>query len=201
MDPEVGEVAVHMKEFGLNILGRAIYDSTFSEMTKPYSHALSVVHAAQGAEIVVKAMIAEKHPLLIFKKLPSMSSTESNLTIAKLFESGRSYEYEELPERLWAVTGYRFTKKDEFIEFGKLRNKIVHFAVPPMDHSLSTLKFCIEVMEPLINHFWNTSALPYAEEWDEEIVAEGHLEECLKMHEIEIPEHVNTYLHSHDESK
>ena len=48
-----------MREFGPCVLGRAIYDSTFSEMTRPFAHALAVVHAAHGAEIVLKARVAE----------------------------------------------------------------------------------------------------------------------------------------------
>jgi hypothetical protein len=53
MNPETKQVSQHMKEFGLHILGRAIYDATFSEMTRPFAHMLSVVHAAHGAEILI----------------------------------------------------------------------------------------------------------------------------------------------------
>lgn len=55
MNPETKQVSQHMKEFGLHILGRAIYDATFSEMMRPFAHMLSVVHAAHGAEILIKA--------------------------------------------------------------------------------------------------------------------------------------------------
>jgi hypothetical protein len=44
MNPETKQVSQHMKEFGLHILGRAIYDATFSEMTRPFAYMLSVVH-------------------------------------------------------------------------------------------------------------------------------------------------------------
>ena len=69
--PDTREVAAHMREFGLAILGRAAYDLTFSEMMAPYKHAMAIGHAAHGAEIVIKARIAQEHPLLLFTHLPN----------------------------------------------------------------------------------------------------------------------------------
>src|SRR3989442_1022235 len=128
--PDTREVAAHMREFGLSILGRAVYDATFAEIGRPFAHPLAVVTAAHGAEIVLKARIAEEHPLLIFRKLPSPTSTAGSLTIAELFEHGRSAEYEDLPALLWASTGYRLSRQESYFAFGRLRNKIVHLAVP-----------------------------------------------------------------------
>ena len=68
MHPDTREVAAHMKELGLTVLGRAIHDSTFSETMRPFAHGLAVVHAAHGAEIVLKARIAQEHPLLLPKE-------------------------------------------------------------------------------------------------------------------------------------
>lgn len=48
-----------MREFGLAILGRAVYDLTFSEMMAPFKHSMAVGLAAQGAEISIKARIAQ----------------------------------------------------------------------------------------------------------------------------------------------
>jgi len=194
MHPDTRKVAEHMKKFGLCILGRAIYDSTFSEMTRPFAHALAVVHAAHGAEITLKARIAEEHPLLMFAKLPKPSTTFGDLTIAELFEHGRSHDYHDLPNLLWAATGYRLSKFNEFQRFGDLRNQIVHFAVPDVDLSVEALRFCIEVMEPILDDFWKASAIPMAEEWDEVIVSDGHLQEQLQQHEIIVPQCVAKHL-------
>ncbi len=107
MHPETKQVVKHMKEFGFHVLGRAIYDATFSEMMRPFAHVLSVVHVAHGAEILIKARIAQEHPLLIFKSYPKSSTTKDLLSIKELFEYGRTLMYSELPEVLWASTGYR----------------------------------------------------------------------------------------------
>jgi hypothetical protein len=169
-----------MQEFGLAILGRAIYDATFSEQTRPFAHALAIVHAAHGAEMVLKARVAEEHPLLIFSKLPSPNSTADVLTIAELFEHGRSYDYSELPNLVWAASGYRIPRVDQYQAFGRLRNAIAHFAVPEIELDREVLRFCFEVMEPFVDHCWKQSAIPYAEEWDESIVSDGYLQERLK---------------------
>ncbi len=179
MHPDTREVAHHMREFGLTILGRATYDVTFSEMTKPFAHAMAVAHAAHGAEIAIKARIAQEHPLLLFKSLPKSTNAENQLTVAELFEYGRTIEFHDLPESLWAATGIRMDGVEEYQRFGKLRNTIIHFAVPDHDFACETLKFLFQVMEPLGHRFWDTSILPYASEWDEVAVSDGYLEERL----------------------
>lgn len=186
MHPDTREMATHMKQFGLSILGRAIYDATFAEIMKPFSHALAVVHAAHGAEIVLKARIAQEHPLLVFDRLPPQTSTAGILTGEQLFDHGKTVAYSDLPNLLWASTGHRLTKTAEYQQFGELRNKIVHFAVPEIDLSKAALKFCIEVIEPVLEDFWKESAIPYAETWDPEIVVDGYLEKCLMDNGVQI---------------
>lgn len=138
-----------MREFGCYTLGRAIVDVTFSEMMKPYAHASAVTLAAHAAEIIVKSRIATEHPLLIFDTLPKSTSTTQLLSIKELFEYGKTIMYSDLPERLWAATGYRMKDAKRFLEFGKLRNKIMHFAVPNEEVSVTTLEFAFEVIDPM----------------------------------------------------
>lgn len=185
MHPDTREVAKHMKEFGLCVLGRAIYDATFSEMGAPFAHAMAVVHAGHGAEIVLKARIAEEHPLLIFEKLPATKVTDGHLTLAELFEHGRSCEYAALPNLLWAATGYRMKHLDQYQDFGRLRNLIVHFAVPNVDLSDQALRFCLQVMEPVIDDFWKDTALTKAEEFDTEIIGAGYLRNAIGRMKLE----------------
>lgn len=186
MHPDTKEVAKHMREFGLTILGRAAYDMTFNEMMRPYAHAMAVGEAAHGAEIVMKARIAEEHPLLIFTNLPKSANAEDQLTVHELFEYGRTIQFNELPEALWAATGIRMGRVEQYQQFGKLRNAIIHFAVPANDYHGETFKFLFEVMEPLVQQFWNESIMSYASEWDEVTVSDGYLEEQLVQCGIEI---------------
>lgn len=186
MHPDTRAVAEHMRQFGLTILGRAAYAVTFSEMGAPFAHAMAVCHAAHGAEITIKARIAEEHPLLLFTSLPKSANAEDKLTIGELFEYGRTTQFQELPESLWATTGIRMDHVEQYERFGKLRNIITHFAVPDSDLACETLRFLFQVMEPLVNRLWEQSILPYAGQWDEVTVSDGYLEESLVSCGIEI---------------
>jgi hypothetical protein len=175
-----------MKEFGFHVLGRAIYDATFSETMRPFAHVLSVVHAAHGAEILIKARIAEEHPLLIFKSYPKSNTTKDSLSIKELFEYGRTLMYSELPEVLWAATGYRIKELDRYQKFGALRNTIVHFAAPDCEASAETLKFAFEVFDPIVRDFWGESFIDYSEYWDDVIISEGYLREQIEELNIQV---------------
>lgn len=113
----------------------------------------------------------------MFEQLPKSKNADGLLTITELFEHGRTVTYSELPERLWSTTGVRLAKAADFIEFGKLRNKIIHFAVPNVDLPSEVLRFVFEIMEPMMDAFWGESVVPYAEEWDEVIASDGYLGE------------------------
>lgn len=183
-----------MREFGLAALARAVYEVSFSEMYAPYSHAMAVSHAANGAEILLKARIAQEHPLLIFETLPKSNTTKGKLTVAELLKHGRTIQYSELPERVWATAAIRIPRLAEFKEFGRLRNKIVHFAVPEKDYSKEVLKFAFEVIDPLVQLFWDDSILNYIDEWDEVTVSEGYFAEQLKFHNLKLNKKTRTLL-------
>ena len=125
---------------------------------------LGVVQMAHACELLIKARIAEEHPLLIFSELPKSTTEIPILNFKSLVESGKTFQYSELPERLWATTGYKF--KNEQIklykEFGKLRNTIQHFVTPEdKDISKETLKFAFGVIEPFINDSWGLYVADY----------------------------------------
>jgi len=185
MHQDTKQVAAHMKEFAFNILGRAIYDATYSEMMRPFAHVLSVVHAAHGAEILIKSRIAEEHPLLIFSAYPKSKTTDSLLTMEELFKHGRTLTYSELPEVLWATTGYRMKEVDEFLKFGALRNGLVHFAAPTFNAATETLRFTFEVVDPIARDIWGETFIEYAGYWDE-VIFEGHLMEQLEDAAIQL---------------
>ena len=186
MHPDTIEISQHMKDFSFNILGRAIYDACFSEMTKPFSHTLAIVHAAHGAEILIKARIAKEHPLLIFNKLPKSNTTLDKLSISELFEYGKTYNYSDLPELLWATTGFRIKEEKRFLEFGNLRNIIIHFAAPEINSTLETLKYIFEVIDPLSWDLWQETFVTYAQDWDDVIIGEKYLQEQLAINKINI---------------
>lgn len=174
MHPDTRNIAGHMREFGLALLGHALKGATFSECANAYAHAISVVTAANAAEILIKARIAEEHPLLIFTKLPHPDPAQL-LDIDALMEKGRTLMYEDLPSILWAATGYRINLLEQYKKFGRLRNTITHLAVPDEDLSAEVYHFIFQVLEPIVWDFWKEDIIGYYEDLleEEEYVAEN----------------------------
>lgn len=180
MENNKKQIANHMRDFGCYALGRAVYECIYSELMRPYVHVMAVTTAAHAAELIIKAKIVEEHPLLIFDILPKSTSTTGALEIADLIERGRTIQYSDLPDRLWASTGYRIKSLEQYQSFGKLRNAIMHFTIPEANHAHETLRFAFEVVDPLLQDLWDESLIPYAEEWDEAIVTDGYLQEQME---------------------
>src|SRR5437588_8675888 len=83
---------------------------------------LSVLQAAHAAELLIKARIAQEHPLLIFEQLPRFKQASgARLDLEDLFKQGRTFQWADLPDRLWAATGLSIPDKATFDTFGKLR--------------------------------------------------------------------------------
>lgn len=164
------ELISHMRKFGLCMLGKGLANANVSEMLSPYNHAMAIVHIGHGTELIIKARIAQEHPLLIFSTIPkSSASLDSRLGIIDLLEKGQTITFSELPERLWAATGYKIPNTEFYNKFGKLRNQIIHLAVPN-DQELSdiALQFGFGVIERLVNDWWDTTLLEFAREYDSE---------------------------------
>ena len=122
---------------------------------------MCVAHVAHAAEILLKARIAQEHPLLIFSKLPK-SNDSSSLTLMNLLESGRTFSYEELPDRLWAVTGTKIEKADEYRKFGRLRNQVIHFSMANAARlDILTLQYSFDILDPLVENFWGKSVIDF----------------------------------------
>ena len=108
------------------------------------------------------------------------------LSMKELFEHGRTLIYSELPEALWAATGYRIKKSDAFLKFGTLRNGLVHFAAPEFNAAAETLKFAFEVMDPIARDFWDESFIEYAQDWDDVIISDGYLSEQINQAKLKV---------------
>ena len=165
MNPELSGVAEHMLGLGLGSMQHALRLSLYSDYDNRWWGELSVLHAAHAAEILIKARIAQEHPLLIFQQIPKPAPGRTDpLSFEDLLESGTTLQYNELPQRLWAATGIRLEKEDLYARFGRLRNSIQHFASPRTDPRDRTLEFIFEVVDPFIGAQWGLYAIDYNEE-------------------------------------
>jgi hypothetical protein len=104
--------------------------------------------------------------LLIFDQLPrSTQAAGPDLNLDDLFKAGRTIQWSDLPERLWASTGLSIPSRHRYDAFGKLRNGLQHFApVPGGDPGAETLRFVFEVVDPFINQCWGLFAVDYDED-------------------------------------
>jgi hypothetical protein len=167
MHSDTHQIASHMKDFGLHAFGRSIVDVVFCEITNPYAHAMGVIRCAHAAELLIKARIAEEHPLLIFEKLPRPKGQENKLLdINTLLNEGRTIMYSDLPDLLWAATGQCIRDIERYQSFGRLRNAITHLGIPDANLSHETLLYGFNVIEPLVRNFWDIDVLKYLEEYD-----------------------------------
>ena len=168
MNEQLKSISEHMLDLGLGALAHANWHSNYQSIENDRWPELSVLQAAHAAEILIKARIAEEHPLLIFEQLPRSPQVDSgSLELRHLFEKGRTVQYSDLPDRLWATTGVRIPNVETFQDFGKLRNTIQHFAPPnERDCSQETIEFIFKVIDPFINECWGLYAVDYNEDYE-----------------------------------
>lgn len=166
MNPRLSAVFEHMRDLGLGALAHANGHANYTSFDNDKWPELSVLQAAHAAEILIKARIAQEHPLLIFEQLPRSTQINGDmLEIRHLVEKAKTIQYVELPDHLWAVTGIYLDNVEKYQAFGRLRNAIQHFVPPPnIDYSLKTIEFIFGVIDPFINKCWGLYAIDYNED-------------------------------------
>lgn len=195
MNPELKNISEHILAMGIGVLSQAqrnVFYTSYGYDSRLDEGVYGVLQAAHAAELIIKAAIAEQHPLLIFSNLPKSTKEEDGfLSLNDLFESGKTIQYVDLPERLWAATGYKIEAIDLFNGFGKLRNCIQHFATPDRDLRTETTYFIYNVIDPILGHFWSKHAIEYVDlDGYEDDIFEMINERGLK---VRCPEHMQKY--------
>lgn len=165
MEKELKGVHKHMLSLGLGALTHANWHANHHSLDNEYWAELSVIQAAHAAEILIKARIAQEHPLLIFEQLPKPEgSGESSLELEHLIENGRTFQFKDLPHRLWATTGITVPNLELYQSFGRLRNAIQHFTAPDEDASYRAIEFIYGVIDPFIHRCWDLCAVDFNED-------------------------------------
>ena len=139
----------------------ALYDP----MTE-YWENMSILNAALAGELIIKAIVAKEHPLLIFRDLFQIENAEcDDLNLENLIEKGRTYNFEHLPRLLWVTTGDRVPNLEAFEALRKARNSIQHFCAPdhPSLRRLS-LEFLYKNVDPLLKKHFDLCAIEYHED-------------------------------------
>lgn len=160
------DIWLHMRDLGLGALAHANRHAAYVAINGHRWSELSVLQAAHAAELLIKARIAEEHPLLIFEQLPkSTQVTGQELSPDDLFRQGRTVQWSDLPDRLWATTGLKIPNRQRYDNFGKLRNGLQHFApTDSQDPGEEALRFIFDVVDPFINQCWELFAVDFDED-------------------------------------
>ncbi len=165
MNPLLRGTWENIRELGLAALAHANRHAAYMSWENSRWSDLSVLRAAHAAELIIKARIAQEHPLLIFDQLPRSTQAEGSIMeLTDLFRSGRTIQWNELPDRLWASTGLHIPQRAQFDSFGRLRNGIQHFGPSDGDPAQATLEFIFSVVDPFINQCWGLHAIDFDED-------------------------------------
>lgn len=163
---------------------------------------MSILDAAHAGELFLKAVIAQAHPLLIFRDLFSLDkSAQEPLDLRHVIEHGRTYNLEHLPKLLWVVHGERLPDLDSFEELRKARNAIQHFCAPDIDRPGDlSLTFLYRNIDPLIKRHFSVDAVNFVAEDEQGYLIEQlvRLELCfsssgvIEISEFDISEALET---------
>ena len=163
-EDSVNSIAAHMRALGLGALAHANWHANYMSFTNEYWPELSVVQAAHAGELLIKARIAEEHPLLIFERFPKVSD-DTILDQSLLAREGRTLTYRELPNRLRVTAGVSVPEIEQYLAFGRLRDSIQHFLPPrDVDFSAEAIRYIYAVLDPFINECWGLFAVDFNED-------------------------------------
>lgn len=166
MNPALRGIPDRIVHLAKGALAQANTHAVYFDSGREYWDTICILNTAHAGELFLKAIIAREHPLLIFKDLFALDDKkEESLDVETLIQRGRTYDFERLPQILWAVTGRRVPNLDCFERLRRARNAIQHFCASEEQdfHSLS-LEFIYTIIDPLIAEVFGLCAINYHED-------------------------------------
>lgn len=181
MKHKLNDVPKRMLRLGLAALSHANTHANFISFENDMWAELSVLQVAHAMEILIKARIAQEHPLLIFDSLPKSSQVD-HLHYESLLNKAKTVQYSDLPDHLWATTGMTIENVNLYKTFGQLRNSIQHFAYPESkDCSQLSIQYIYEIIDPFICQCWGLYAVDYYEDSEPTFLLEALIAREIKF--------------------
>jgi hypothetical protein len=184
MHPHLIDIPRRILSVAIGALTQANQHAVYYDPGMDHWEDMCILNAAQAGELFLKAIVAQEHPLLIFRDLFQLNDpTNHDLTIEHIIEKGRTYDFEHLPKLLWVATGERLPDVDSFERLRKARNAIQHFCSPSdnVDLRRLSLEFLYKNIDPLINKRFGLCAIEYHEDVS---VGYDYVVSCLIKHEL-----------------
>lgn len=174
-------------------LKRANTDAVFFDWGMEHRRSFAPLAAAHAGELVVKALIAREHPLLLFKNIGE-KATEDEIDLAWLLKNGRTHDFSRLPSVLWATSGTEIPDIESYRRIAELRNQIQHFVADrDSDVQYDCLNFIYSNIDPLLQeHFGLVACEFHEDEFHDYVIG------CLLAHQIKFttPEEIFFLLRS-----
>lgn len=166
MNPALEDIPERILDLAVGALTQANTHAVYFDPGNEHWEHICVLNTAHAGELFLKAIIAREHPLLIFKDLFKLGDNQGELLgIEALIQRGRTHDFEQLPQILWAVTGRRIPNQTCFERLRKARNAIQHFCAPDaQDFRALSLEFIYTIIDPLIADVFDLCAIEFHED-------------------------------------
>lgn len=163
-----------------NALRRANTDAVYFDLGMGHRQTLAPLAAAHAGELVLKALIAKEHPLLLFKNIGE-KSTDDEIDLDWLLKNGRTHDFSKLPSVLWATSGIRVPDMGSYMRIAAIRNQIQHFVDDQDgDFQYDCLNFIYSNIDPLLHKYFGIATCEFHEdEFDDHVIG------CLLSHQIQ----------------
>jgi hypothetical protein len=167
MHQDLKEIPDRILQVAIGALTQANQHAVYYDPGMDHWDHMCVLNAALAGELFIKAIVAQEHPLLIFRDLFQLDDPSNlDLTVQHVIEKGKTYNFEHLPKLLWVCTGERIPDLTNFENLRKARNAIQHFCAPADQSDLRrlTLEFLYNNIDPLIHKHLGLCAIEYHED-------------------------------------
>jgi hypothetical protein len=180
---DLASIPERVLDLCINTLRQANTQACFADPYLEYRNDLAILSAAQTGELLLKAIIAKEHPLLIFRDLPTLEDTNiDEIELSRVIEKGRTHDYVQLPKLLWVVTGRKVPNQELYKKVGQLRNAVQHFCVPDgVDLSHWARRYIYEIVDPLLYENFSLHAIEYH---DDISIGYDYVVACLLKSEL-----------------
>lgn len=164
-------ISARILGLAIDALTRANTDAVFLDRGKEHRRSLAPLAAAHAGELLLKAMIAKEHPLLLFKNIGE-KITNDEIDLNWLLKNGRTHDFCRLPSVLWATSGILVPDLESYKRIAELRNQVQHFVdVRDTNIQLECLRFIYSNLDPMLrDHFGLTACQYHEDEFDDYVI-------------------------------
>ena len=196
-------ISTRILDLATDALTRANTDAVYFDRGMEHRKPLAPLAAAHAGELLLKALIAKEHPLLLFKNIGE-KITDDEIDLDWLLKNGRTHDFLRLPSVLWATSGIVVPDIESFKRIAELRNQVQHFVdVRDCNIEFDCLNFIYSNIDPILNEHFGLFACQFHEdEFDDYVIGSlfSHQIKFTVPHDITLTE-IDPYLYLKDASK